>query len=373
MTSNASQIVNARRLPVHQRGVSIVELMVAVTIGIIISAGIIQLFQSNKKAYRLQESQNIVNENARFAVGQIQYHLRLAAHWGGVSTGELETHPSAEAKPITNDCGANWLIQNLGFEGYEGSADSPLDCIPDANYVDNSDVVVARFADPERWDGNCSGTPTTGTPGCVDDSAALFVRTAVGQRALIFQGDQLPDDAASDPAFAGLEPGIEATDVRNYFRYPNHPLAVAIYFVRPCANPGADGVCGGADDDAIPTLVRVVLNDDGDTLIEEDLVSGVEQMQVSYGVDYDGDLNADRYDTAIGITTAGAWDSVVTARITLLIREQSRDTTFEDDAAIEVGDIVGGGGISYDIPADDRQFRRRIYTTLVQVRNHTRA
>jgi len=346
------------RLPLStQRGVSLIELMVASVIGIILSIGVVQLFQKNKQAWRLQESQNIVNENARFAINQMQYHLRLAGHWSGIGTEGVTAHSSATSKTITNDCGTNWLVETLGFEGFEGDANSPLDCIPNSNYVDNSDIIVTRFASPTRFE-----------KGDVETSPALFVRTAIGRRGVIFQGDQLSSLSAD------LEPSITVGgDIRSYYRYPNHPLEVAVYFVRPCSDTGANNRCGDAGDDDTPTLVRVVLNATGDTLVEEDLVAGVEQMQVSYGVDYNGDLNADRYDTATNVTTAGAWASVVSARITLLVREETRDTTFTDAATIEVGDTAAGGGIDYTIPADDRQFRRRVYTTLVQIRNHTRA
>jgi Tfp pilus assembly protein PilW len=69
-----------------------VELLVSVTISLIMFAVIIELFSSNKDAYRMQEGASVQNENARFAMSHLQFFMRLADHWGGVEPDTVSVH-----------------------------------------------------------------------------------------------------------------------------------------------------------------------------------------------------------------------------------------------------------------------------------------
>ena len=71
------------------RGFSIVEMMVAVTLSLIMFAVIIELFVSNKQGYKLQEGASVLNENARFAMNEIQRAMRMADHWAGIDQADV--------------------------------------------------------------------------------------------------------------------------------------------------------------------------------------------------------------------------------------------------------------------------------------------
>ena len=51
-----------------QRGFTLIELMIAMLIGVFLMAGIIQIFISAKQGYRLQENLSRLQENGRFAM-----------------------------------------------------------------------------------------------------------------------------------------------------------------------------------------------------------------------------------------------------------------------------------------------------------------
>jgi len=51
----------------RQQGLTLVELMIAMVIGLILIAGVIQIFLSSQQAYRTQESMSRIQESGRFA------------------------------------------------------------------------------------------------------------------------------------------------------------------------------------------------------------------------------------------------------------------------------------------------------------------
>ena len=332
----------------QQRGITLVELMVSITVGLVLLSGIISIFISNKQAYSLQESTNILNENARYALNQVQYHLRMGDHWGGVERGAVEVDPPLGALGIATTCSQSPVISGIGFRGFDGAAASPLDCIPNADYTPNTDILIIRYGDPER-------VPSA----TVGASGDIFVRTSIGRRAIIFQGSALAGLPADMYDITDPDP----TEITNY-RY--HTV---IYFIRQCASQdlGAAGVCDGTDD-TTPTLARLVL-DGTNPPVQEDIVAGVEQMQITYGVlDESVDPPQITYANAPVITANSNWDSVDNVQISIVIRGEQFDTTYTDTR-----NFTMYGGFTYTPTAADRNFRRKLYNFVVQVRNLTRA
>ena len=65
-----------------QQGVTLVELMITLLLGLIITAGVIQIFISNKATYSTQEGIVQMNENMRFAFEKIGKDIRMAGFLG---------------------------------------------------------------------------------------------------------------------------------------------------------------------------------------------------------------------------------------------------------------------------------------------------
>lgn len=65
-----------------QHGLSLVEIMVALTISLLLLAGVVQIFTSSKQAYRNNESLARVQENGRFAIDLLSSDLRMGGFWG---------------------------------------------------------------------------------------------------------------------------------------------------------------------------------------------------------------------------------------------------------------------------------------------------
>src|SRR5690554_7569775 len=75
--------VNAiRPQPGRSRGVSLIELLVALAIGAVLVLGLVQVFGASRAAYQMSEGMARVQENARFAMDFLQRDLRMAGHFG---------------------------------------------------------------------------------------------------------------------------------------------------------------------------------------------------------------------------------------------------------------------------------------------------
>ena len=345
----------------RQRGITLVEMMVAMVVALILMVGIVQLFVSNKQAYRIQEGANVLNENARYLMNQMQFDLRMADHWGGVEASDVEVDGAIDE--IDADCeGAAGALEVAGIYGIDGEDASPLDCIPDSDYVPNSDIVIVRYANPIR-------VPSGKLAEHADE---VFVRTAIGRRSVVFQGE----DVAGLPA--DIKPEADALDadtledeVAITGDIANFQYRTIIYFLRPCSSQdlGDAGVCDDADD-KIPTLTRLSL--DGLALVEQDVISGVEQMQLAYGVDDNGDRSPDRYLSAEDVTGDNDWEKVIDIKLSVLVRNTELDTTANDESEYTLYGGADGDGVTYTVPEDARRYRRKVFNTSIQVRTMTR-
>ena len=65
-----------------ERGFTLVELMVAITVALIVTAAVVAVFVSSKKAYVVQDKLARVQENGRFAMYYLMQDIRMAKYMG---------------------------------------------------------------------------------------------------------------------------------------------------------------------------------------------------------------------------------------------------------------------------------------------------
>ena len=317
-----------------QAGLSLVEVMVAMGIGLVLMTGFIQFFIASKQSNEVLGGLNGMQENGRYAVRVITDSLHAADHWGGVAGGDVTGAPAVTGIGAT--CNAAWILNTaVGIQGFDGGAGTPLPGCTASGYQINTDVFVVRHAGGSYFSGaiaNGSGTD-------------IWVNTNVGMSASLSTGA-----------------AVNVLDVNGLYHYPYN---IGVYYIRPC-NVMAGAACAASDDGGspIPTLVRLSLQ--GNQLVEQTLVSGVEQMQIEYGVDTDADTNANFYASA-AVITAAQWAQVVSARFSLVIRSDQRGKLIDDN------NYTLAGGFVHTPAANEQRFARKVFTRLVQIRNRSRS
>jgi type IV pilus assembly protein PilW len=115
----------------------------------------------------------------------------------------------------------------------------------------------------------------------------------------------------------------------------------------------------------VPSLRRKRFNNANgtaaDAFIDEEIVPGVEDLQVRLGVDTNGDTNIDQY-VEPGAVPANA--DVISATIWLRIRAEEREVGHVDGTTYDYADITA-------VTPNDN-FRRILLTKTIHIRN-TRA
>lgn len=343
----------------NQRGLSLVELLVALAISLVLLAGVYQIFVGSTTTYSENEEFSRLQENARFAMELIGRDLRVSGYTGCARI------PGSVVNTLAD---TSFLYDfNVGVQGFDytgPTTPSGLDSldftpnldssIPLTGLNEGSDVLTLRrpdLIDPVLLDADMGSSSSsidlpngTGTD-FIDTDDIVMVSDCEG--ASIFQVTGYTSSTGIVLHATGSgSPGNSTTDLNRVFEEGSEvvKMRTVSYFVR-------DNVAG------VPSLYRTDVVD-GTT----ELVQGVERMQVRYGIDTDGDEQVDSYETAA--VASGDWDEVVAVRIGLLFRSDIIGKLPADTATY---DLDGDGTNEYD-PADERRIRR-VFKATFALRN----
>ena len=334
-------------------GFSMVELMVAMVITLILLAGIGQIFLSSKKSYTIQDTLGRMQENGRYATETLVTDLRRAGYWGGnADVNVIEDYTPGGAlngnKIATDDgtcANVNWarMLTHRIF-GKDDSRAS-YSCLP-SDPVHIGDILVVRYSAPWKVGG-------TTTPGY--QANQYYIRSSLFEGRL-FQGS----------AEAGYP--LTTAAVRTA------ELVSHAYFIHNSTNSDPNKCPGSA---AVPSLYRLALVNGA--LAVEEVAYGVDNLQVQYGLDTDGDDSVDSYIDAVAPTDS-RWDQVIAARIWLLVRAECPEGGYDNTNTYAMGNVNyapgttdrdADGNIDGDVDGDGTDdFRRQLFTSTVRLRNN---
>jgi len=298
----------------QQHGMTLIELMVALAIGAFLMIGAITVFMQSRTTFRVTESLARLQENARFALEVMEPDVRMAHYWGLTPRTYLivgRAAPNEGAGIGTHTCGNNWNL-NLN-EAVEGTNNTySWACAAFGTAAAGSDTLIVRRAGEDAITG--AGALTANT---------LYIQSTRSQLGQLFAGATVP---------SGYTTATSET----------HRLVVNGYYVDTTSSvPG------------MPSLRRKVLGAGG-AITDEEVIVGVEDMQVQFGIDTDvpGTPVApnpnrgaiDRYvnmDAAIIDPTDAAFNpnaEILAVRIWLLLRAERFEAGLIDPTDYEYAD-----------------------------------
>lgn len=362
---------HSRLAALRSAGLTLVELLVALSIGLFLTLGLFLMMSDSSRTFKIQDDFARMQENAVTSLRYLNESLRHAGFYGvAAETLTLNTYGTLSA--ITNDCG-NTLQSTVPVFGYVGQTQATINgtlpCVRAVNFRDPSSVLVARmgsgFPVP---DPNADGNLTDGIATVTGYASTIFIQ-ADANAGWVFLGT---DYAAlrAVPQHKTLHSGADA---------PIFPYQMHVYYVRPCSRPSASGgtACAAGDDNGypVPTLVRQELQ--GTTMVERPLAEGVERFTVMYGIDSlpapAGDGIADRYVADPTTVAADGWTRVVTVRVALLVRSPTVVRGYDDRN--KSYDLTGDGVADFrctDVIATEPlacEFKRALFSQVIQLRN----
>lgn len=307
-----------------QRGISLVEVMVAMTIGIFLSIGAVNVYLTNSRGYVENEEMARMQENGRFALRFLARELSMSGFLSGVEPENVT--PFA----VTGDCATNWatnplvsveIVNNTTGASAVTSAGTTLGCVSDLQA--GSDIITVK---------RLAGTPSVedGTSNSSVSGKFTYLRIDNGTGTNGF----------TTGSFGSINTNIDV------WRY----IARAI-FVRNYSQAARDN---------IPSLCAATLN----AAMENNCVAeGVEAFQIEFGVDTNGDNSANYFVTNPDTSS----NDVVAARIYVLMRSIGEVGGYSNDAVYQMGSTAVNGGAAFN-----DGYYRKVYSTTVKLRNPMR-
>lgn len=396
ITAHSRHLAAAR-----SRGLSLIELLVAVALGGILMGGAISLFVNNRATYEITNDMARLQENARFALQLMTEDIRMAGYIGCVNDfTKVNDNVTPNVAAIDEGDLGSFTHAVEGYESGEAQWLPVAEIRDSAGYVANSDGIVVRYLGGDR----SKDTPV--------NPADAEVKNEVVNKS--------PDDASSsNPVLAVRDLDFEPAPVAGQLFGVSDCGAADVFTIDGFGNATIDGDNYGTinasalarsyeslhralvapavavryfvrnNDQGVPSLFRASLNQANPAAAEaaEELVDGVESLQLLYGVDSDQDGLPNAFisagesipDPADATRTVELLDrndflAVVAVKIALLMRTVDEFGDVPDDVVYDVGAerFCRAGVVA--VPAcnqalNDLRVRRRVFQTTVAVRN----
>lgn len=311
----------------HQVGLTMVELLVAISLGIFLAWGAIEAFLSGRQTYIIQQALSRIQENARMAQELIGYDIRSAGSYGcaaGKGMGDADdvnflpgsTHTTVAVSTLgagsTNPTAEhNFAFAVFATNNVSGAANADTMLLANLNPAPlaGTDVLIAHTATDLGAEILAAPAPTT-TQFRVPNRGFLqtdILSVASCSGNFIFrptavtnttpqvithpQRRVLPD--ASFPIKRSIASEKERKQLKGLS--PGQTvmrLDAPIYYV--ANNPAGT-----------PSLYRRLIGGNS-----EELLSGVQDMQIEVGIDLDNDSVVDEFRTPNNVTAAqwNAWN-----------------------------------------------------------------
>lgn len=345
-----------------QRGLTIIELMIAIAIAMLITAAASLLFVANQRTARVDDNLSRQQESLRFAMEAIAYDLRLAGHYGcsyvtSPANGTLALRVNAADENLTYTNPIQGYTGGLVPSGlttgelFQSLAGAPQDHA-------KSDVVRVQYASAKHWTLNADMAANT------DDVKVTGTATDLSPGNVLVIADCERGDmfAASAVASAGTTLTISHGGGNN-----TGSAFAKVYRIGAEVMRFVDRIYYVGTINGRPTLMRKSLATNpfaGSALQTEEVADGIAEMQLLYGEDTDNDDVANIYRKADAVTN---WNRVMSVQVCLLY-EGSDTATAEKTTATGYQKYTNCSGNS--VTATDKRMRQSLIAT-VSLRNRT--
>ncbi len=335
------RIVLQRRLFL-QRGVTLIELMVSMTIGLLILAGVVYIFSGTRKSYDYNEILARVQENGRFAINILNNDLRMTGYFG---------------------CGR---VQRYDFRGSSGFV------VPDALFTDDTFNIFKDnlFKDITLSGGVGAGADDAANVALASSDTLTVTRTgaAFPVKSMNSEGKiTISGEASIDAVNAGDTLVISNCKTANVFEVgavshgSNEITPTSVSVTQDKFGREAYVMTVAQNQYSVRNTDRT--NRSGQRIRalfrnNTELVEGVESMKIKYGVDADEDGNVDDESFQEGASNT-KWDRVIAVQIDLLVASTEDGVLTESQPYTYQGTAV--------TPTDRKM--RQAFSTTVALRN----
>ncbi|WP_066016221.1 PilW family protein [Endozoicomonas atrinae] len=304
-----------------EKGFSLVEMMIALALGLVLFTGVGHLVLASSRSWALQDELARVQESARLALDILGQSISTAAYSGCPAQANL----------------ANLLYTETDNRQWMMHFDKGVLGIPSGNSVEQqldsnaiSEAIIIHSVDSNQAalvSGHNTGTATVTlgeSHGHDEGDLLALISSDCGQVSIFRAGAATTNSVVTHPAAASGSLYNCISQLQGNFSCHgstvdssniNHqgsrlaPLQSYAFYLRESNN--------------VPTLYRKLAGEytSGNSINAEALVEGIEGLNIRYGVDSDNDGVANRYMTAVEITPySDEWRNIITVKLELLVR-----------------------------------------------------
>lgn len=316
------------------RGFSLVELMIAMVLGLAITGGITALFISNNQSYRTQQAAASAQESGRLAFELLARYIRMAGSTGCPDTGRVVDVIKA------GGTGTSWWTGpfNSAVQGYSSSDSLPA--TTSVTRVSGSDALLIHGADNGGGFSVAGHNPTSATitlnknPPFKDGQVLVVCDAAQASILQVSNNNTSGNDFKFEHNTGKGTPGNcskflgrsdwTCTGSHTENKYSNCQAPLDTAATAPCEYQyGPDATVAaynstlyflGTNTDGVPALYQLVA-DGATTPVAQEMVDGIKNMTLRYGVDTTGDGQVDAYQAASAVTD---WSKVHSVQVNLL-------------------------------------------------------
>jgi type IV pilus assembly protein PilW len=296
-----------------QHGFSMVELMVAMMLGVVLLSGVVSIFQSNKRTYITSDAVAEVQEGVRIAYDYISREARMAGSgYSCLASVDAVQNMLKDKDAFDFDFGTP-------VEGYGEKMAFPAEI--SSSVLSGTDALVVRGTygvnaklESELDNASADLKVTSIDPPPFADGDIVVVtdcRTASIFQITNYNGS---GNSGSDNVVHNTGNSTSPGNATKIFSYP-FQAGANIIKTRTIAYYIGNGVSGE------PALFQRATDGGSSSSIE--VVEGIQDMQLEYGLDNNNDGYPDGYYTATAIddgSAGGNWSNVITIKINLLVR-----------------------------------------------------
>ncbi|MFQ5756494.1 MAG: PilW family protein [Acidiferrobacterales bacterium] len=349
------------------RGFTLVEIMVAVTIGLIVLVAVAQIFATSRATYGLEEGLARVQENGRFGTEFLARDLRMAGFAGCLNVNQvLNANADYTVSNRLNNSGffENAFAPGLHIRGHEwvsaGIWNPVLPGFLNGKVADQTDVLVIRRGAEQSYRlaaamATDSADITIPEAGDIELNDIVLIADCNSADVIQVTSSTVasPVETLGHDITAGTPGNVGTTVAKAYGGDAEvMRLVTRAYYIG----------WRGDDSSNPPGLFRREMGK-GTMGNAQELVEHVDSMQLIYGEDTNADGSADIYRLPAAVTD---WSRVVSVRLALLLRTPEQSGPDKDTTTY---DLLSDAGNSDDFgPANDNR-QRRIFATTVQLRN----
>jgi len=341
-------------LPRGQSGFGLVELMIAMTLGLVLLGGIGYVYIGSRGAFRTTDNLSRMQENARYALDVMSRDIRMAGYIGCGNMASIRVNTIAKP-PVPPMTIGNALIGYNSGSGWTNPTTitrvAGTDVLSVMGAFSNGVNLTGNLA-PQNANVQINGNPDSFQMGdvlvvtnCVNADIFKVTNTPGSSGSIITvahatasncQRDPITGACTTGPANRIGTYGADAFVMRinQYSYFIGTPTATSTRPTPP------------------PSLYRVGL--DGNP---EELVENVQDMQFKYGLDTNGDGAVDSYSY-----TPGNWAQVVSVKVSLLMRSP------DNNLSTSTQSVTFDNGTTGTFTAPDRRLYQ-VYSATVGVRN----